>query len=92
MAYRGTYRTKSGRNRFRFAFEKQPDGDVRAYIENQPSYEGRATDGHSTHRYSDGSRRYVCYDPMPDNLDDAIEVAKAWADHTEEYVRTGRRF
>lgn len=92
MAYVGTYRTESGRNYFRWSFEEQSNGDVRAYILDQPSYQGRATDAHSTHRYGLGRRPYICYDPMPDNRDDAIEIAKAWAENTERYIETGDNF
>ena len=92
MAYNGTYRTKSGRNYFRFSFVQQPNGEVRAYIESQPSYGGRPTDRHSTHRHWEGSRPYVCFEPLPRNLAEAIDVAKSWAEHTEQYVRNGTPF
>jgi hypothetical protein len=92
MSYIGTYRTQSGRNYFRWSFEEQSNGEVRAYILNQPDYHGRAEDGHSTHRYGLSDRPYICYDPMPEDLQDAIEVAKVWADKTEHYIETGTEF
>ncbi len=92
MAYAGTYRTESGRNYFRWSFEQQANGTVRAYILAQPDYEGRDEDGHSTHRYGLGERPYICYDPMPDNLQDAINIAKVWAEKTEAYIRWGETF
>ena len=92
MAYRGTYRTKSGKNRFSFSFEKQSNGTVRAYVSRQPSYRGRPRDGHSTHRYGVNSRPYVCYEPQPRSLKSAINVAKKWSDKTERYIDRGGRF
>jgi hypothetical protein len=92
MAYKGTYRTKSGRYYFRFSFEKQRNGEERIYILDQPSYRARATDGHSTHRYGLDRRSYICYEPSPRNRDEAIKVAKAWAENTEKYIETGKKF
>ena len=92
MAHKGTYRTKSGRHYFRFSYERQSDGEVRIYIVDQPSYRGRATGAHPTHRYGLDRRPYVCYEPLPKNLDDAIKISKAWADRTEKYIETGERF
>ncbi|MBX3451339.1 MAG: hypothetical protein KF777_17355 [Planctomycetaceae bacterium] len=90
MAYKGTYRTKSGQNYFGFSYESQPSGEVRAYIESQPSYQGRPTGGHDTHRYYDG-RNYICMGNCPPtNLSDAIAYSKAWAERTERYIRTGK--
>jgi hypothetical protein len=92
MAYKGTYRTKSGKSYFRFSFEKHRNGEERIYILAQPSYRGRSTDGHSTHRYGLGSRPYICYEPAPKNRDEAINIAKAWAENTEKYIASGKKF
>lgn len=92
MAYKATYRTKSGRYYFRFSYERQSDGEVRIYIVDQPSYRGRATGGHPTHRFDVDSRPYICFVPPPTNLDDAIKVSKAWAERTDRYIETGERF
>ena len=91
MNFIGDYRTKSGYFYFRFSFEQQANGEVRAYIIRAPSYAGRPTDGHSTHRYHDG-RYYICYEPMPGNFKDAIAVAKEWAECTENYILYGDNF
>ena len=91
MAYSGTYRTKSGRNTFSFYYEKQSNGEVRAYITSQPSYRGRATGSHSTHRYGVGSRPYVCFgNSPPRDLQSAIKYSKSWAELTERYIETGK--
>ena len=92
MPYTGTYRTKSGRNYFRFSFEKQYNSEIRIYILSQPSYMGRSKGSHPTHRYGVSSRPYICYEPEPKNRSDAIKIAKAWAENTEKYIETGRRF
>lgn len=93
MAYKGTYRTESGKNYFSFSYEKQSDGEIRVFIESQPDYQGRETNGHATHRYGVSSDRpHVCYDPPPENLKDAIEISKVWADKTEKYIDTGKKF
>ena len=93
MPYVGTYRTKSGRHYFRWSFEEQSDGEVRIFIVSQPNYQGRDEGAHETHRYGLGSGRpNICYEPAPDNLADAIEVAKAWAERTEKYIRYGITF
>jgi hypothetical protein len=93
MPFIGTYRTESGRYYFRWLFEEQSDDEVRIYILHQPPYRGRDEGAHETHRYGLGSGRpYICYEPPPDNLTDAIEVAKAWAERTEEYIEWGTPF
>jgi len=90
--HRSYYRTRDGRTDYSFSFEEQADGSWRAYIESQPPYGIRASDAHSTHRLSDGSRRYVCWTSVLDSLEEAKNVAALWADKTQEYIRTGSRF
>lgn len=64
----------------------------RPYIDAQPSYRGRASDLHATHRLKHGRRHYVCWtDPLP-TLPDAMRVAELWADMTRRYIDTGERF
>jgi hypothetical protein len=91
-SYRTSYRTKDRNADYTFLFEEQTDGSWRAYIERQPSYRGRATDAHSTHRLSDGNRQYVCWTSSLDSLEDAKQVAALWADKTQDYIRTGATF
>lgn len=87
------YRTKDGQADYGFSFEQQPDRSWRAYIINQPSYRGRPDDSHTTHRLisSDG-RRYVCWSTTLQSLEQAKTVAARWADATQAYVATGKRF
>ena len=87
------YKTSDGtRTRYEFAFEKQSNGSWRAYIEDQPDYGSRAAGAHSTHRLSDGNRKYICWDSRINTLEEAKQVAAVWSDKTQEYIRTGRRF
>ena len=90
--HRAYYRTRDGVADYLFIFEEQRDGTWRAYIEQQPSYRGRASDAHSTHRLSDGSRKYVCWTESLQSLEEAKRIAALWADKTQEYIRTGTRF
>ncbi len=91
MAYRCTYRTKSGRNFFKFSLVQLSSGEVRIFIDYQPSYgRWRSESGHATHRYGIGSRPYICYEPTLTNRSDAIKVVKVWSENTERYIDTGR--
>jgi len=90
--HRSYYRTSDGSADYQFVFEEQPDGTWRAYIEEQPSYCGRVTDAHSTHRLSDGSRKYVCWTKPLRSIEEAKQVAALWADKTQQYIRTGSGF
>jgi hypothetical protein len=66
----------------------------RAYIMSSPSYSGRASGAHETHRYYDNGRRlhYICFSPEPRSLGDIKQVSKAWANCTTQYIDTGKRF
>ena len=90
--HQANYRTSDGAADYAFIFEEQRDGTWRAYIQRQPAYRGRATDAHSTHRLSDGDRKYVCWTESLRSLAAAKQVAAAWADGTQKYIRTGRTF
>ena len=92
QAYRD-YRTDDGTGTdYRFSFEKQRNGGWRVYIERQPGYGGRADDTITTHRLSDGRRKYVCWSRRIDTFEQAKGVARAWADATQRYIRDGTRF
>lgn len=86
------YRTKDGQADYKFSFEQVNDRSWRAYIVEQPSYKGRAEDAHSSHRFSDGSRKYVCWDVPLKTESEAKSVAGLWADSTQEYIKTGKKF
>jgi len=90
------YRSRHIQKPFTFNLVKQPDGEVRIYICNAPSYGSRQTDGHSTHRYFDSGNglHYVCVEKSlcPTNFDDARSWARYWANKTAKYIKTGRSF
>jgi hypothetical protein len=90
--HRCYYRTRDGAADYGFSLEEQPDGTWRAYITAQPSYRGHSADAHSTHRLSDGMRKYVCWTSRLRSLEEAKGVAALWADKTQNYIRTGNTF
>ncbi|MDF7824363.1 hypothetical protein P4B35_10100 [Pontiellaceae bacterium B12227] len=79
---------------FHFRFVRQDDDDIRIYILDQPSYApGQKTGGHSTHRYGLGSGKpYICYEPMPQNMEDAEIIAEEWAKRTAYYIKNKKWF
>lgn len=86
------YRTEDGQADYQFSFEEQNDGTWRAYIVSQPDYDGRPSNGHATHRFTDGPRHYVCWSKPLRSEKEARAVAAAWADATQKYIRNGTRF
>lgn len=86
------YRTKDGRADYKFSYERQSDSTWRAYILSQPPYGSRDEGAHATHRLSDGSRKYVCWSAPIPSFEQAKQVSALWADATQEYIRTGKRF
>ena len=82
------YLTPNG-NKYRFTFE-HVNGSWRAYIDKHPSYQHRAKGAHSTHRYTSGSRKYVCWDRPLNTLAEVRAVAHHWARCTDTYISTGR--
>ena len=84
------YRTKDSEQDYEFSFEEQSDGSWRAYIVSQPSYDGHPDDSHTTHRLSEGGRKYVCWDRPIRTLAEMKTVAALWADCTQAYRKTGR--
>jgi len=66
----------------------------RAYILDQPDYEGRATDRSTTYRYYDSERGQYFVDrhPAPQSRDAARAVAALWAEKTTRYCCYGELF
>jgi hypothetical protein len=85
------YRTRGGQADYQFDIVWVGD-EYRAYIEQQPSYGNRDTGAHPTHRLSEDGRYFVCWTESLQSEADARSVAAMWADATQEYIRTGRRF
>jgi hypothetical protein len=87
------YLTRDQRHFFRFDLQLV-SGYIRIYIREQPSYCGRPTEPHDTHRYCENEVYYVCVDDnlQPDNVPDALSWAVYWAEETGQYIDTGRAF
>jgi hypothetical protein len=83
------YRTKDGNATYCFSIESQRNRTFRCYLVLQP----RESVNHVAHilRDHDG-RRFVCWDSPLRTADEARQVAAAWADKTQRYVRTGISF
>ena len=90
--FRSHYRTKDNKDDYTFCFEEQRDGSWLAFIERCPSYGRRNKGLHETHRLTHSGRHYVCWDTPLDSLEDCKLVAAHWADSTQEYIRSGKRF
>jgi hypothetical protein len=65
----------------------------RIYIINKIDYQGRETDGHSTHRNHFEGDTYpcICWRGRIGSLDEAKAIASLWADTTTVYISLGRR-
>lgn len=91
---RFSYRTKDGKGNYVFELKTMLDGTERAYILSQPTYQGRRETPHSTHRCTDASNGslYVDWYPPVCSRNIIKEIAKLFADCTQEYIKTGKRF
>lgn len=92
MTFNDTYRTRDGSAHYSFRFEEHGDGTWRVHILSQPSYGSRSDSPHSTHRLTDSEGHYICWDSSIASVREAKQVAALWAEKTQEYIRTGRRF
>jgi len=79
---------------FRYCKDVDSPGKVRIYVEQQPSYQGRPTDSHNTHRLNSGGGAppHICIksESKPSNLSEAQNLAHQWARGTENYIKYGR--
>ncbi len=89
---KATYRTKDGQADYRFSIEYESGIGYRAYIDSQPNYGYRDASEHATHRLGIHSRPYVCWTGTLRSESEARQVAAKWADSTQEYIKTGKRF
>ena len=88
-----TYTSALGSDRYEFEFERQPGGEYRIYIDQQPSYRGRLVNGHKDHRYTSNGRKYICWEGQPlTDLGKAKWVAAEWAEGTQRYIKWGKEF
>lgn len=85
------YRTQDGQSDYEFSLEQQPGGNWRAYIVSQPSYQGRPTDGDSTHRLTElgTGRKFVCVRAPVRSREELKKIVAAWSDRTQRYIKYG---
>jgi len=87
------YTTRHSANYYHFEIVKQRSGIYRIYIVQQPSYNGRSTGDHDTHRIYDSSRslNYICVksDKQPTSVSDATTWLIMWAEGTDHYIKHG---
>ncbi|OQW91107.1 MAG: hypothetical protein BWK78_05470 [Thiotrichaceae bacterium IS1] len=96
-AVQDVYRTKDGNAYFTFSFVKVGIFFTHYEIDivSQPSYGDREAGQHSTHRLPSARGGYrVCLgdDSQADSLFNARKWAGTWAEHTWNYICTGRSF
>lgn len=92
MRRRIKYRCEDGRTDYSFEFATLTDGTWRVYILVGPPYGSRDTSLHATHRLIDNRRYYICWTDPLRSEQQARQVAKLWAEKTQQYIRTGNRF
>jgi hypothetical protein len=85
------YRTKDGLCDYVFSLERV-GGSYRVYIVQRPSYGSRNRDLLITHINVNGTREFVCWKYPILTEKRAKSIAKAWAEGTQEYIKTGKRF
>lgn len=91
IQFRGVhYTTLDRHDTFIFDFVQVSSVEWRAYIVSQPPYGARSQTAHESHRLQDPRGHYVCWAPAPRTLNEAKGAARAWADATQAYLRSGR--
>jgi hypothetical protein len=87
---RVTYRAKDEEGDYEFSFEEQANGEWRAFILAQPSYQSRDRSLLATHRLVDErGRYYVCWTVPIWSVDVLRKVAALWSDRTQRYIKDG---
>ena len=78
-----------GAYEFRYCHDVDRPSKIRIYIEQQPSYNGRPTDSHSTHRLfsGGGAPPHICIKEQcqPETLAQARQMARDWVAYTERH-------
>lgn len=87
-----TYRTKDGNSYYKFNYV-DIGGKFEIDIQEQPSYESRASSATLTHRLpSARSGQKICISAgkEPTTLEGAKDISVQWAELTNTYIRTGK--
>ncbi len=85
------YSTNDGVDEFCFSIKKI-GRRFRVYIDQGMDYGNRGSGSHATHRLTDGHGKYVCWNKEIPDWENAEDVASLWAESTQNYIRTGKRF
>lgn len=87
MSKRAFYRTEDGQHDFGFDFKEKADF-IEIYCFQRPELDGRPDDVVKHHLYRSGK---VCFveGREPKTMHRAMELAKQFAEHYLEYVKTG---
>lgn len=88
MAY-VTYNYKKRSYSFAFEYTHSAENGYRAYIVSAPSYGRRSENLHSTHRFRDGSRYYICWSEKITTVTQMNAVAELWSKATVMYIANG---
>jgi hypothetical protein len=79
--------------KFRYVCDGESPGQIKVYVESQPSYAGRNTSSEIIHRWpgKNGSPPYICFKKQfkPKSIEEARSLSRRWADATDKYIRTG---
>lgn len=88
----GKYRTKDGSELYTFKYVLV-NGKIEVDIVSQPSYNGRGSGSHATHRLnSKRGGKKICITPKyaPTNITSAKNISAEWAELTHIYIKTGK--
>ena len=86
------YRSSNGRTDYKFRIQRIGSGSYRIYVLDHPSYGSRDTNNLVTHMLRDSHGPYICFTGRIENVEQARNLAAAWADKTEAYILHGQRF
>lgn len=87
-----TYRTKNGKGLYSFRYV-DIGGKFEIDILSQPSYAGKSSGGHITHRLSSsrgGQKICINTGKEPKDIETAKKISMEWAELTQTYIETGK--
>ena len=86
------YRTKDGKHDYSFRFHHSADGGFRVHILERPNHSRGVANSPTPHVLHDSAGQYICWSLPIATYEDAKEIARRWAEATEEYRKTGKIF
>ncbi len=88
-----TYKTKDGSGLYKFRYVQKSNGKFEIDILSQPSYAGRSSDSHKTHRLTSsrrGKKICIAVGKEPTSISTAKNISTQWAELTNTYIKTGK--